>query len=100
MNLDEDEPPSLVGVEEDDEVPKLQEDKPAVKVPITIVTGTHLTYHRILFTNTSEGYLGAGKTTLMNYILNAKHGKKIAVILNGKHDFITIFGRNLPKLSC
>lgn len=28
------------------------------------------------------GYLGAGKTTLLNYILTAKHGKKIAVILN------------------
>ena len=31
---------------------------------------------------TSTGYLGAGKTTLLNYILTAKHGKKIAVILN------------------
>jgi ABC-type ATPase involved in cell division len=38
-----------------------------VKVPITIVTG----------------YLGAGKTTLLNYILTEKHGKKVAVILNG-----------------
>eukprot|EP00252_Welwitschia_mirabilis_P014688 TRINITY_DN3239_c0_g1_i1.p1 TRINITY_DN3239_c0_g1~~TRINITY_DN3239_c0_g1_i1.p1 ORF type:complete len:372 (-),score=85.64 TRINITY_DN3239_c0_g1_i1:279-1394(-) len=28
------------------------------------------------------GYLGAGKSTLVNYILNANHGKKIAVILN------------------
>ncbi|XP_020257968.1 COBW domain-containing protein 1 isoform X2 [Asparagus officinalis] len=28
------------------------------------------------------GYLGAGKSTLINYILNGKHGKKIAVILN------------------
>ncbi|CAL9186702.1 unnamed protein product, partial [Musa hybrid cultivar] len=28
------------------------------------------------------GYLGAGKSTLVNYILNAQHGKKIAVILN------------------
>ncbi|GAM84321.1 hypothetical protein ANO11243_023150 [Dothideomycetidae sp. 11243] len=36
------------------------------KVPITIITG----------------YLGSGKTTLMNYILNERHGKKIAVILN------------------
>lgn len=33
------------------------------------------------------GYLGAGKTTLMNYILNEQHGKKIAVILNGKFKF-------------
>ncbi|XP_073103722.1 uncharacterized protein [Elaeis guineensis] len=28
------------------------------------------------------GYLGAGKSTLVNYILNAQHGKRIAVILN------------------
>ncbi|PKA53678.1 hypothetical protein AXF42_Ash009174 [Apostasia shenzhenica] len=28
------------------------------------------------------GYLGAGKSTLVNYILNGRHGKKIAVILN------------------
>nr|ABK26661.1 unknown [Picea sitchensis] len=28
------------------------------------------------------GYLGAGKSTLVNYVLKAKHGKRIAVILN------------------
>jgi hypothetical protein len=89
MNLDEDEPPSLVDVEEDDEVPQLEDGKHVVKVPITIVTGMQVTPYPVLFTDTSEGYLGAGKTTLMNYILKAKHGKKIAVILNGKHSFIT-----------
>eukprot|EP00897_Mesotaenium_endlicherianum_P005847 jgi/Mesen1/5290/ME000263S04398 len=35
-------------------------------VPITIITG----------------YLGAGKTTLVNYVLTAKHGQRIAVIVN------------------
>lgn len=28
------------------------------------------------------GFLGSGKTTLMNYILTAQHGRRIAVILN------------------
>lgn len=32
----------------------------------------------------TTGYLGAGKTTLLNYILTAQHGKKVAVIMNGK----------------
>ena len=35
-------------------------------VPITVVTG----------------FLGSGKTTLMNRILTEDHGKKIAVIIN------------------
>lgn len=36
------------------------------KVPVTVITG----------------FLGAGKTTLVNHILTGKHGKKIAVIEN------------------
>ncbi|ESZ92916.1 CobW/HypB/UreG [Sclerotinia borealis F-4128] len=57
--------PMLVDVEGKED--KVEENEPIpIKVPITIVTG----------------YLGAGKTTLMNYILNEQHGKKIAVILN------------------
>jgi len=36
------------------------------KLPVTIVTG----------------FLGAGKTTLVNYILNENHGKRIAIIEN------------------
>ncbi|GAM23761.1 hypothetical protein SAMD00019534_069360 [Acytostelium subglobosum LB1] len=36
------------------------------KVPITLISG----------------FLGAGKTTFLNYILNEQHGKKIAVIQN------------------
>lgn len=78
MDLDdgEDAPPLLVNTaqqEELDGVPSTVlevgvEDLNLTKVPITIVTG----------------YLGAGKTTLLNYILNEKHGKKVAVILNGR----------------
>uniref|UniRef100_A0A0D6R3G2 CobW/HypB/UreG nucleotide-binding domain-containing protein n=1 Tax=Araucaria cunninghamii TaxID=56994 RepID=A0A0D6R3G2_ARACU len=40
--------------------------EPVEPVGITIITG----------------YLGAGKSTLVNYILKAEHGKRIAVILN------------------
>lgn len=78
-----------------------------VKVPITIITGRYVSYcfsasisaASLLPTSLQNsishlvsletppvlmwtGYLGAGKTTLLNYILTAKHGKKIAVILN------------------
>lgn len=64
MDFDGEEgPPELV---EAGDVPN--DEDVTVKVPITIVTG----------------YLGAGKTTLLNYILTAQHGKKIAVIMNGK----------------
>lgn len=35
-------------------------------IPVTIITG----------------FLGAGKTTMLNYILTEQHNKKIAVILN------------------
>ena len=73
MFLDEDEPPNLVDVSHpsasavaDPLISGLQDLSPT-KVPLTIVTG----------------YLGAGKTTLVNYILKEQHGKRIAVILNG-----------------
>jgi G3E family GTPase len=36
------------------------------KIPVTIVTG----------------YLGSGKTTLINHLLSTEHGYKIAVIVN------------------
>ncbi|KAL1956122.1 hypothetical protein VTO42DRAFT_7641 [Malbranchea cinnamomea] len=69
IDSDDDVPPQLVDISEPTraaERPKSPSDQNLPRVPITIVTG----------------YLGAGKTTLLNYILNEKHGKKIAVILN------------------
>ena len=73
MFVDEEEPPDLVDVNYSSVsavanpiISQLQDLSPA-RVPLTIVTG----------------YLGAGKTTLVDYILKEQHGKKIAVILNG-----------------
>ncbi|KAJ9629895.1 hypothetical protein H2203_002279 [Taxawa tesnikishii (nom. ined.)] len=72
MDVDDDAPPMLVvsGAQPDapENLSAEMDDMSVTKVPITIITG----------------YLGAGKTTLLNYILNERHGKKIAVILNGK----------------
>lgn len=74
MSVDEEEePPSLVDVTHSsgsaatNPITSHFQDFSLTKVPLTIVTG----------------YLGSGKTTLVNYILKEQHGKKIAVILNG-----------------
>ncbi|XP_075496577.1 uncharacterized protein LOC142533633 [Primulina tabacum] len=72
---DEEPPPLAVSISDavDEYVPSqasdqiLRMDVPeAPAVGVTVITG----------------YLGAGKSTLVNHILNGKHGKRIAVILN------------------
>ena len=87
MNFDDDAPPELVETTVGGELGSEAEEK-VEKVPITIVTGRFcciVTATVQLFAETAYlGYLGAGKTTLLNYILTARHGKKIAVIMNGK----------------
>ena len=44
----------------------MEEDKMSSKIPVTIVSG----------------FLGAGKTTLINKVLKEKHGEHIAVVIN------------------
>lgn len=82
--------PELEVVLEEGEVPDSA--LPAVpaandkKVPVTIITG----------------FLGAGKTTFLNYVLTARHGKKIAVIQNEfgietGADAAVVFGKDGTK---
>ncbi|KAL0557458.1 hypothetical protein IC582_005996 [Cucumis melo] len=62
---DEEDPPLAVEIGETVTATQQHEDG-GVSVGVTVITG----------------YLGAGKSTLVNYILNSQHGKRIAVILN------------------
>ncbi|CAD5313738.1 unnamed protein product [Arabidopsis thaliana] len=66
MEDDYEEPPMAVQIHPDVSVGKVHSSSDTVSVGVSVITG----------------YLGAGKSTLVNYILNGKHGKRIAVILN------------------
>lgn len=64
---DDEEPPLAIAIEEaESQKPVNESANDDVSVGVTVITG----------------YLGAGKSTLVNYILNSQHGKRIAVILN------------------
>ncbi|OQU90206.1 hypothetical protein SORBI_3002G364800 [Sorghum bicolor] len=66
MEDDDDCPPLAVELPPQVPSPPAQAPSDASPVGVTVITG----------------YLGAGKSTLVNYILNEQHGKRIAVILN------------------
>ncbi|KAK8522849.1 hypothetical protein V6N13_115796 [Hibiscus sabdariffa] len=70
MADDQEEPPLAIRIDQTVEEPYQsdpeQPQNENFSVGVTVITG----------------YLGAGKSTLVNYILNAQHGKRIAVILN------------------
>lgn len=96
MDIDQDEPPDLVDTDEavlqsnpppaPDPTATQMQDLSISKVPLTIITGCstrHSPLGNMIIDARCLGYLGSGKTTLVNYILRAQHGKKIAVILNG-----------------
>mmetsp|Transcript_3340 Transcript_3340/g.8417 ORF Transcript_3340/g.8417 Transcript_3340/m.8417 type:complete len:549 (+) Transcript_3340:1-1647(+) len=57
---------------------RAQEEAPAAVAQAAGEEGVHTPVPVTLIT----GYLGAGKTTLVNYILTAQHGFRIAVIMN------------------
>ncbi|KAM0961572.1 hypothetical protein FF1_020952 [Malus domestica] len=72
MEDDEEAPPLAVEIDQATEPYSQQQPNSSsridddVSVGVTVITG----------------YLGAGKSTLVNHILNSQHGKRIAVILN------------------
>ncbi|GJN11133.1 hypothetical protein PR202_ga29302 [Eleusine coracana subsp. coracana] len=66
MENDDDCPPLAVELPPQEQSTPAQDSFSSAPVGVTVITG----------------YLGAGKSTLVNYILNAQHGKRIAVILN------------------
>ncbi|KAF6171364.1 hypothetical protein GIB67_009505 [Kingdonia uniflora] len=72
---------------EDDEIPPLaieitQNTEEIPSNPLNISENRRKTSNDSVGVTIITGYLGSGKSTLVNHILNGKHGKRIAVILN------------------
>ena len=66
MEDDEENPPLAIEIREDESTSQQSHQNDEASVGVTVITG----------------YLGAGKSTLVNHVLNSQHGKRIAVILN------------------
>ncbi|KAJ1943347.1 hypothetical protein FBU59_002938 [Linderina macrospora] len=66
----------------DDDIPELIEEPIAPATPGPASPTVSSDPNKIVPATILTGYLGSGKTTLLNYILQAEHGKRIAVIMN------------------
>ena len=85
MDTEGDGAPFLVGSGPEKSTHQPSNPDMVVRVPLSIITGRLESHDSVDWRNSDSraGYLGAGKTTLVNYVLKEEHGKKIAVILNG-----------------
>jgi len=81
---DDDEPPMAVPLDEGPtgSQPASLPRQPEVSTEDTLAAPAEEADHRPVPVTIITGYLGAGKTTLVNYILTAQHGYRIAVIMN------------------
>nr|XP_027188002.1 COBW domain-containing protein 1 isoform X2 [Cicer arietinum] len=59
-----------------------EDEEPPLAVQIQLDNDQSVSQQPSVGVTLITGYLGAGKSTLVNHILNSQHGKRIAVILN------------------
>ncbi|XP_045088730.1 uncharacterized protein [Aegilops tauschii subsp. strangulata] len=69
-------------MEDDDECPPLAVELPPQTTSPLVPASAPASASAPVGVTVITGYLGAGKSTLVNYILSGQHGKRIAVILN------------------